>query len=200
MDGVLVDTEPLHEQALQAVLAERGVALSSEEYAALLGLTDEATFRWVVSHFSLPDKLVPLIREYEDVLMPALGVAVVPASGALELVTMLCEQRIPLALASSSSGRAVEAVLAGVGLTGAFSAIVCGGDVREGKPDPAIFIMAADRLSLAAHACVVIEDSPNGMAAGRLAGMTVVGVRTRYTKGLALSADLLVNSLGELVG
>jgi sugar-phosphatase len=94
----------------------------------------------------------------------------------------------------------VEVVLGAIALGDGFSAVVCGDDVPESKPHPAIFLEAARRLGVAASACAVIEDSPAGMRAGRRAGMTVVGLRSRYTLGLSLPADLLVDSLAELMG
>lgn len=199
MDGVLADTEPVYEQALGVVLARRGAAVSATEYAALVGVTNEATWRWVVERFGLADAPEELLDESESVLMPALSGGLVAAPGVIELVTMLRARGVPLALGSSARRPVVEAVLAGLGLADAFSAVVSGDDVRQGKPDPAIFLEAARRLGVAASACVVIEDSLPGMRAGRFAGMSVVGVRSRYTLGLELPADLVVESLTELL-
>lgn len=199
MDGVLADTEPVYEQALGVVLARRGAAVSATEYAALVGVTNEATWQWVVERFGLADAPEELLDESESVLMPALSGGLVAAPGVIVLVTMLRARGVPLALGSSARRPVVEAVLAGLGLADAFSAVVSGDDVRQGKPDPAIFLEAAGRLGVAASACVVIEDSLPGMRAGRFAGMSVVGVRSRYTLGLELPADLVVESLTELL-
>jgi HAD superfamily hydrolase (TIGR01509 family) len=198
MDGVLADTEPVYERALGVVLAERGAAVSAAEYAALVGMSSEATWRWVVDRFGLPDAPGELL-EYESVLIPALLHGLVAAPGVTELITMLRTQSVPLALGSSARRPLVEAVLTRIGLADSFSAVVSGDDARHGKPHPAIFLEAAHRLGVAASACVVIEDSLPGMRAGRSAGMTVVGVRSRYTLGLELPADLIVESLTELL-
>jgi HAD superfamily hydrolase (TIGR01509 family) len=199
MDGVLADTEPVYEQALGVVLARRNAAVSSTEYAALVGLTNEATWRWVVERFGLAESPEQLFAESEPVLMRALSGGIVAAPGAIELVRTLHSRGIPQALGSSATRHAVETVLTGLGLADAFSAVVSGDDVRQGKPDPAIFLEAARRLGVATSATVVIEDSLPGLRAGRLAGMTTVGVRSRYTANVELPADLIVESLTELL-
>jgi HAD superfamily hydrolase (TIGR01509 family) len=199
MDGVLADTEPAHVQTLRAVLAQHGVALSEAECVALMGLTAEATWQWVMAHHTFSGTPGQLTQEYESILLAALSGGVVAVRGALELVTILGHEGLPLALASSSRGAVVKVVLAGLGLTDAFSTVVCGDDVRQSKPDPTIFLEAARGLGIAAAACVVIEDSLNGMQAGRLAGMTVVGLLSHYTVGVTLPGDLVVESLTDLI-
>src|SRR5262249_53662640 len=84
-------------------------------------------------------------------------------------------------------------------LSEAFDAIVSGDEVSVGKPDPEIYLLAAQRLSLPAQMCLAIEDAPNGVASARSAGMDVIGVRTPYTAHLALDGALrVVDSLGDL--
>jgi HAD superfamily hydrolase (TIGR01509 family) len=200
MDGVLADTEPIHEQTTQALVARRGVALSSAEYASFTGVTIAETWRLLAERFEFRESLKALTSEYEFMLIQALLEGLVAAPGAIKLVTALRENGVPLALASSSTRRVVDVVLGAIGLGNGFSAVVCGDDVRESKPHPEIFWEAARRLGIAASACVVIEDSLAGIRAGRRAGMTVVGLRSRYTLGFSLPADLVVDSLTELMG
>jgi sugar-phosphatase len=77
--------------------------------------------------------------------------------------------------------------------------VVSGDDVERGKPDPAIYVLAAQRLGVAAERCLVIEDAPNGVQSARAAGMTVLGVRTEYTAHLHLEGVArTVDSLAEL--
>ena len=199
MDGVLADTEPLHVQTTQALVARRGVTLRPDECVTFIGMTSAETWRHLVERFGFTDAPDELTAEYESILIPALVTGAVANPGAIELVVALTERMVPLALASSSTRHVVQAVLGAIKLNGAFSAVVCGEDVQESKPNPAIFWEAANRLGVKAQACSVIEDSLYGMQAGRRAGMRVVGLRTRYTLGVSLPADLVVESLTELM-
>jgi HAD superfamily hydrolase (TIGR01509 family) len=104
-----------------------------------------------------------------------------------------------LAVASSSQRLWIETTLRSLGLNAAFSVVVSADDVERGKPDPAIYRLAAERLGVAATDCLAIEDSPSGVVSARAAGMTVLGVRTLYTAHLHLDgAERIVDSLSEL--
>ena len=95
----------------------------------------------------------------------------------------------------------MDATLAGLGLTGRFPVIVSGDEPIRGKPAPDIFLLAAERLGLRPAECLVIEDSPAGVAAAHVAGMRVVAVRTPYTQDLPLpGADVILESLEEFRG
>ena len=99
-------------------------------------------------------------------------------------------------MASSSQGNWVEALLTTLGIQDRFEAVVSGEMVANGKPDPEIFLTAAQRLDVDPAHCLVIEDSPHGISAGKRAGMKVVAVITPLTRDLDLSeADLLIDSL-----
>ena len=200
MDGVLADTEPIHEVTTQALVARRGGALSSSDYAAFTGVTIAETWRLLAERFGFTDSLAGLTAEYESILIRGLREGLVAAPGAIKLVTTLRQGGVPVALASSSTRRVVDAVLSAIALGIGFSAVVCGDDVCESKPHPEIFFEAARRLGITASACVIIEDSLAGMRAGRRAGMTVVGLQSRYTLGFSLPADLVVDSLTDLMG
>jgi beta-phosphoglucomutase-like phosphatase (HAD superfamily) len=104
-------------------------------------------------------------------------------------------------VASSSPRSWIAATLRSIGLGDVFPVIVSGDDVPRdrGKPDPAIYLLAAQRLGVAPGRCLAIEDSPNGVLSAHRAGMRVIGVRTSYTAHLRLEgADQVVDSLVEL--
>jgi beta-phosphoglucomutase len=126
--------------------------------------------------------------------------------GAVELVQGLHEARIPLALCSSSIRPWVDACLQRIGLAGAVGRIVTRVEVGAGKPDPAIYRLAAQRLAIPPSECLAIEDAPAGILSAKAAGMTCWAVRTEYTRDIELPApdrelqSLLEVDLNELVG
>ncbi len=200
MDGVLADTEPINEQATAAVLARRGATLPRETYQALAGQANDRSWAWLIERFGLSESVAQLEQEYVGELLPRLAGGLRPTPGARELIGALTGAGIPLAVASSSPRVVVETVLGALGLRGAFAAVVSGDEVSAGKPAPDIFQHAAAQLGVVPAACLVIEDSPHGLAGARAAGMRTIGVATRYLPRDALRADLVVDSLEELTG
>jgi HAD superfamily hydrolase (TIGR01509 family) len=199
MDGVLLDSEPLHFAALSSVLADDGVSLSRAENEAFIGLTVEATFGALIARYALPRSMAEYIHAYDAAVLAVLEVTRQPAEGVLDLLRAAHARGMHLALASSSRRVWVDATLRSIGLNEAFEVIVSGDDVQHGKPDPEIYLLAASRLGLPPKQCLAIEDAPNGVLSARRAGMPVIGVRTPYTAHLQLDGVLCtVDSLKEV--
>lgn len=198
MDGVLADTEPRNEQALATVLARRGARMTEDEYRGLVGQSNETSWAWMARRFGLTDATADLQDEYVREVLPLLS-TLPPSPGVGALVGDLRAAGIRLAVASSSPRPAVEAVLGALGLASAFDVVVSGEEVTAGKPAPDIFRLAAERLDVAPSQCLVIEDSPHGLEAARRAEMRTIALRTRYTSGQALRADVVIDSLEEIV-
>jgi len=121
-------------------------------------------------------------------------------TGAVETVRRLARQW-PLALASSSHPRVINAALDGTGLRDAFRAVVSSDEVDHGKPAPDVFLEAARRLGVASGDALVVEDSLNGLKAGRAAGMTTVLVPNRSippSPGAESEADLVLDRIADL--
>ena len=198
LDGVLVDTEPRHFAALNAVLAAEGYRLAPEDNRLFLGLTLERTWDLVVERFGLTGAREDYHRRYDRAVLAELEQPLDPAPGVRQLLEALRAAGLPLALASSSRRAWVTATLHSLGLAEYFPITVAGDEVTAGKPDPEIFLSAARRLGVPPERCLVIEDSPAGIEAARRAGMRVIAVRTPLTDGLDLPADRVVGALSEL--
>ena len=200
MDGVLVDSEPLHEQAIGAVLAAEGYRLTAEEYASLVGTTVSHLWDFVFKRFPLVGDWATYHARYEAAILERLTAGTLePEPGVTELVERFAREGRRLAVASSSPDVVVRATLTGLGLGGAFELHVAGDQVAHGKPDPEIYLTAAARLGVPPDRCLAIEDSLHGIEAARRANMAVVAVRTRYTAGRELVATRVVDSLRELL-
>jgi beta-phosphoglucomutase family hydrolase len=198
MDGVLVDSEPLHHDALNDVLAEYGHHYTEEQGKELMGTTFDDTWRIVTARLpGLPD--VELLKAKYDRSVVALVLQkATPRPGVHSLLAALKAQGLRLALASSSKRAWIDATLSAIGVDGTFSPIISGDMVARGKPAPDIFLLAAQQLGVPPERCLVIEDSPKGIEAARAAGMPVVAVRTRYTQGMDLpDANIILDSLEE---
>ena len=198
MDGVLIDSEPLHYAASNQVLAASG-GIERDEYETFIGTTLQFFWDTLIPRRGLTETRAFYEDQYETTVLRILATPLPAAPGATELVARLRELGVRLALASSSRRSWIDATLAAIGLTGAFEVLVSGDDVEHGKPEPDIYLLAAARLGVPAERCLAIEDSPNGVMSASRAGMQVLGVRTPYTAHLTLvGATRVVDSLTDL--
>lgn len=184
MDGVLLDSEPLHHETVNAILAEEGKTLSREQYLAYVGTTLEDTWGDLARALGLRRPYNYYAARYDDEILRQYAEHSEPAPCAQQLVDALAERGLPLAVASSSRLAWVEACLRRLGLRERFAAIVAGDMVAHGKPDPEIYLRAAAALNVAPERCLVFEDAPKGIEAAVQAGMAVVAVETPYTRDL----------------
>jgi HAD superfamily hydrolase (TIGR01509 family) len=196
MDGVISDTEPLHLDVETRLLSRAGIdartMLSDGRY---MGVPDRQFFSEVFSKHGVTVDIDAVIAEKAALLAACADDAITAIPGALGLIAELRRRQVRLALASSSPRRFIDRVLRCLGLTEAFEVVVSADDVRRGKPEPDIFLAVAEQLGVSPSACVVIEDSTNGMLAARRAGMSVVGLVS--STGVA-DADLVVHDLSRL--
>ena len=200
LDGVLVDSEPLHHQAANAVLLEDGhPPLSLAEYTRYLGLTDEDMWRDLRTMRDLGRPHEHYLRRFDSLVLAEYRLHAVPAPGAIDLLEWLTDCGLPLAVASSSRSAWVKTCLHAIGLLGYFDRVVAGDMVARAKPDPEIYLLAARQLRAQPARCVVFEDSPPGVTAASRAGMYTIAVCTAYTPpGLTTGAHFAVNSLAEV--
>jgi HAD superfamily hydrolase (TIGR01509 family) len=200
LDGVLVDSEPLHHSAANAVLAEDGhPPLSVAEYSRYLGLTDEDMWRDLRATRDLGRPHEHYLRRFDRLVLAEYRLHAVAAPGANDLLDWLTDCGLPLAVASSSRSAWVKTCLHAIGLLGYFDRVVAGDMVARAKPDPEIYLLAARQLRAQPARCVVFEDSPPGVTAASRAGMYTIAVCTAYTPpGLVHGAHFTVNSLAEV--
>ena len=192
MDGVLLDSEPLHHVVLNEVLAAEGRTLSFDDYRPYIGTTLEYTWSDLIERFALAGPVTAYIERYDAGILESYRRHSVPAPGVRALLPLLTARGLRRAVASSSRTVWVEAALTALGIRREFELIVSGDMVTRSKPDPEIYLLAAEQLAVAPSACLAIEDAPKGVASARAAGMAVVGVRTAYTSHLSLDGAVTV--------
>jgi HAD superfamily hydrolase (TIGR01509 family) len=172
LDGVLFDSEPVHQRAWERALADLGVALPRGWYEALAGqsLLEVAT---AVSHRHAPGRPPAELAARKRAAYQVLAAGLAPIPGVLEV---LAELRPRAALVSSSGRDDVQVLLRGSRLPAHLETVVTGDDVPAPKPDPAGYLLALRRLGLPAERCVAVEDSAPGIRAASAAGLRVVAV------------------------
>ncbi len=198
MDGVLLDSEPLHHETVNALLAEEGAALDLDSYLGYVGTTLEDTWSDLVQRFGLKRPFAYYRDRYDAEILQQYANHSVLLPGAVWLLSELQARGKRLAVASSSRTAWVEACLAGLRLRECFEAVVTGDMVQRGKPEPEIYLKAAAALGVAPERCLAIEDAPKGVQSAHRAGMAVVAVDTPYTERLAIpEADARIHTLAQ---
>jgi HAD superfamily hydrolase (TIGR01509 family) len=200
LDGVLLDSEQLWDEVREELARERGGRWREHAQRDMMGMSSTEWSRYMHDVIGLrepPEEIsAEVVRRmgarYRDGL-PLLR-------GAVEAVERLAAHW-PLGLASSSNRPLIDLVLEVSGLAHLFRATVSSEEVARGKPAPDVFLEAARRLGVAPEQCAVVEDSANGIRAGRAAGMRVVAIPNSHfppdEEALA-AADVVLRSLDEL--
>ena len=204
MDGVLVDGEPLHFEAVNRLMAEEGKGITLDQYKPYMGT--KSGWTEMITDFGLTKERSYYSAKYLPLVLDQYRTKSTPMPGAVEVVHALRRAGVPVAVASSSIRPWVEACLDKLGLADAFDLIVTGSEIENGKPDPEIYLLAAKGLGARPEHCLAIEDAPAGITSAKAAGMTCWAVRTEYTRGLGLPnphrefESLTEVDLTELVG
>jgi len=208
MDGLLIDSEPLWQQAETEVFATVGIELSVPMCLETRGRRlDEVVEHW----FARSPWRTPSRREVAEAVVARVIDLVsergMPKPGVAHAIEFFARRGLPLAVASSSHYAIIEIVLARLGIRERFAAVHSGESERFGKPHPAIFLGAASKLAVQPGRCLVLEDSPSGVAAAKEAGMRCIAVLDADTIGaenadgerrrLAI-ADFVLDSLEEI--
>ncbi len=176
MDGVLIDSEPLHYEANVNVLAKYGVTLDYPYYKQYIGTTNTYMWQKIRDDFNLPVTPQQLNDEgakEKERLVSEKGYE--PVAGAIELVHHLHAHNIRMAVASSSPFANIQNVLKGLGIGAYFDVVVSGEQVTNPKPAPDVFLEAVAQLQLTPSDCIVIEDSHNGVMAATYAAICCLG-------------------------
>jgi len=201
MDGVLLDTEPIYTEVTNRITSRYGKVFDWSVKADMLGRPAMDSAEYLIEKMRLPIRPEDYLSERTPMLEALLAKAgAIP--GAEAFTRELHRRGVPIAVATSTDLR-----LFGVKTSGhrdwfsIFTAIVCGDDprVRRGKPAPDIFLAAAESLGVEPSSCVVVEDSPLGVAAALAAGMRVIGFPDpRMDPGRFADAHFVVTSYDQL--
>jgi HAD superfamily hydrolase (TIGR01509 family) len=186
MDGLLVDSEPIAAVAMERFLARRMLDADPDLYLQLLGRRLPEAMRIVKDWYGLDGEHADLTEEYGALRLAALKEGLPAMPGAFEMIAWARELGIPRALATSSFRSHADVGIAAAGIGGLFDAEATGDEVEHGKPAPDLFLLAASRLGADPARCLVFEDAPAGVAAGKAAGMEVVWIPNDHTRDVPM--------------
>jgi HAD superfamily hydrolase (TIGR01509 family) len=197
MDGVIVDSEPYSMQALVDVLHRYGIAPTEDDLRRSYGrrVRDDLV-DYFIRYGVVADVTTAIAYKQARYYHLAAG-QLKPFVGVIPLLKRLRDHGYRLALASSGDRVKVAFGLQALDLNGIFEAVVTGDDVSQSKPDPEIYLTAAQQLGVSPVACVVIEDAPVGVDAAKRAGMRCIAVTNSVAREQLHKADLIVDALSE---
>lgn len=199
MDGVLVDSADAHLRSWQTLARRSGIELSREEFAKTFGMRSSEIIERIFGPRD-PAEVQKLDHHKEAIYRDLIRHHVPEMPGAVQLVRGLHAAGLRIAIGSSGPPENIELVCNALAIEPFIDVIVTGKDVQRGKPEPQVFQIAAKRMSLAPHRCVVVEDAPAGVQAARRAEMHCIALTGSHevTALTSAGADLVVRSLGEI--
>lgn len=198
MDGTLVDSTKVDFLAWQKLFSLYNKELSFRNYIPLLGIKSAQVIKDFLPvkndeevQFALTKKLV-----FFHEIISENGISPVPFADVF--LKQIKQFNIPVALATSSRRAKMEMVMAKLNLLSFFDAVVTGGDVKNGKPSPDIFLIAAEKLDVFPEDCIVFEDAANGVKAAKNASMKCVALASHQTIDSLQEADLIIDTFENL--
>ena len=201
MDGVIIDTEPLHQKAYFGMFDAVNIAVTEAHYQTFTGQSTSNVCRQLCEQFGLdvhPEQLVQTKRTiFKDLFVNDTSLQLL--DGVLELIQDYHANGLTLVLASSASMQTITSVFDRFELDQYFTAKLSGADLQASKPHPEIFIKAAEIAGIMRKNCLVIEDSTNGIQAAKEAGIYCVGYQSVHSKNQDYTlADMVISDFKEI--
>ncbi len=194
MDGTLVDNMHVHTEAWGTLLRENGVELDAHKFlVATAGKTNREILPTVFGEIS-EERITELAKRKETLYREAYLPIRKPVDGLIEFLTEAHGLGIKMAVATAASNPNTEFILDGLDLRRFFGAITTATDVTVGKPDPAMFLVSAEKLGVEPKNCIVFEDAIGGFEAAHRAGMASIGITTVNSAEDILNCDSVVEA------
>ena len=198
-DGVIIDSSRQHEKSWHLLASEEKRTLPDNFFRRSFGMKNENIIPELLGWTSDVEQIRRLSRRKEELYREIITrdqISLLP--GTKELLTALQAESVPCAIASSTPRPNIDCVIDRLGIRDFFQVVVTGEDVRHGKPNPEVFLLAASRLRIAPAQCIVFEDAHVGVEAALAGGMKVIAVATTHPASSLKEAHLVVSTL-ELV-
>ncbi len=195
MDGVLVESGHFHFQAWSRLCREQGKMLTEEMFRVTFGQRNDFILRqWFGEE--MPTGTIRRLGDLKEVYYrEAVTGHVEPLPGAMELLQALKASGFRCAVASAAPPANIRLILRELRAERLFDAVVTAEDVTKGKPDPEVYLLAAQRVGVPASRCVVLEDAVAGVEGAKAAGMACIGVASNHLPAALAKADLVVGDL-----
>jgi beta-phosphoglucomutase family hydrolase len=195
LDGVIVDTEPIHYESWVKLAKEIGVKMKKQFFEDTFGQQSVAITRKLVGP-KVNQKLVEQWADLKEIYYREMVKdKLQPLPGVIKLLKELNKNKFKLAIGSSGPPNNVDLTLNTLKIRDYFNVITTAADVLRGKPEPDVFLITAQKLNLKPQNCVVIEDAPVGITAAKRANMKVIALQTTYSKKDLINASITVQDL-----
>lgn len=200
MDGVLVDSYQPHFESWRQLAAEHGYVLTEPVFAKTFGKISREVIHELWGEGVGEETIVEYAARKEQYYRDIIAKGIPAVNGLMALLAALQADGAKMSVASSGPPENVDFVLDGLKIRSYFHAAVHGRDVERGKPDPAVFVLAAKKLNLARERCVVIEDAPAGIEAARGAGIQCIALLTSNPRTILeeCGPTIIVKDLSEV--
>lgn len=176
MDGVLIDSEPVHLLAYQKFFREYGVAYTQEDNSQFLGQKDIEIAVQLIARHNLPLTKEQFVARKEEAFQSLIVANPVAREGLIETLEAAKRLGLKLAVASSATLGSIELIVKVLDIRNYFENLTSGDEVQNGKPAPDVYLLAAERLGVPAQNCLVIEDTDAGVQAAKSAGMLCIAI------------------------
>lgn len=199
MDGLLIDSEPVWDKARSIMAAGVGIDWNKDDHKAVMGVSTKEWVDYMINRLQLTISPQEVERHIVDQMVELYKRQIPYLPGAAHAVS-LANAHFPVGLASGSPRNLIDTITGDSALKGKFQCILSGDQVEHGKPSPDVYLETARQMKVRPEACVCLEDSGNGILAGKNAGMKVIAVPDRRfppdPQKLQL-ADVVLSSLQE---
>jgi HAD superfamily hydrolase (TIGR01509 family) len=199
MDGVIIDSEHLYRDLNRKILNELDAEYDEEVYKGFVGIASDKMWSRIKEDNKLNQSLTDLMKYAQDKKYSLLqNTDFKPNVGITELLDEIKNRNASACIASSAQMRNIHLIIEKISLSKYFDFSISGEDIENGKPEPDIFIKAAQTAGVESNECIVIEDSRNGIIAANKAGMSSVGFKNNNSGDQDLSgSDLIVIDFSE---
>jgi beta-phosphoglucomutase family hydrolase len=197
MDGVLVDTGDFHFTAWKQTFEELGTAFDKEDFRATFGMNNAGILEWVYGRKPEPEEVSQVSEKKETLFRELIKGKAEPLPGVLDWLRQFQAWGIKQAITSSAPPKNIEVLVAELKIENFFDAIVSGFDLL-GKPNPDVFLKAANAIQVRPENCIVIEDAIAGVEGAKRAGMKCIAVTTTNPASKLTQANYIVDRLGNM--
>lgn len=198
MDGVLVDNRDAHIEAFRITCDKYGVAFDREKFMPSFGMTNDLILNIIMPEVIRTVDWRQIADEKEVIYREIFERTIAPANGLIQFLQGLKAKGIKIAVGSSGNTPNVNFVLTRCGIGEYFDAIANGDMITHGKPDPEVYLLAAQKLNLKPEACLVVEDAPVGIQAARSAGMAVMAVASTFRREDLTDYEILIDNFTQV--
>jgi beta-phosphoglucomutase len=198
MDGVLVDNNEIHFDAWVKFGEKHGISINRENFITFFGSTSKEMVRELFKEELTDDRVKELAGEKEQIYREIYRPHIRLLNGLGDFLNELRKNGIPAAIATSAPLANAELVVKEASVEDMFEAIVHDALFKKGKPDPEVYLKAAEMVGFSPSRCIVFEDSLQGIESARRAGMKVIGVATTHSPDKISHADKVINDFTEI--